>query len=985
MPIPDRPDYTNSDLELKDGFGGTKQDYTTEEKTSGYQLGKPLGLIPKSVNYNYILNYVNKWLKYEAQSNEYLFPNLNISADSGSENGIVLNSQYGYVYTPYEYTNIGAAKITRTFIDKDISYETGFYNNRKDLSITEFKGSHDIQNATTSDNMLTFSIKADNISEDTLSLLEDGMIQVSDSGFKKSFVRDYTDDWVYLNLTVNMGGQRFSFEKCLVHYLTHTTYNGVTNVYFTLRAYESDYIEEVYNQRVEYTTIPKTPIDELSSLNIDPANFYEFPVSSGEYPLIDKIAEAKFKNVRADIEWINIEFGQEVLNESQTFTNTPGGTFTLVHIPLDNRDYEGSFIVSSLPDGGGTIYEKDVDYSIDFYTGVVTNLDAGISQGQTVYVYYILGNIFKAVNESQTFTSEFSGNFTLSHFPLSNISEITGELQTFTNTPNGTFTLSHIPFNDGEIIVSSSSGGGTVYTEDVDYSIDFYTGVVTNLDAGISQGQTVYVDYTYKAGLSGNISISSLPSGGGTVYVEGVDYYVNYYTKEVTNLNAGITIGQTVYCNYVYRGDTYNATDESQTFTNTPSGTLNLKYIPYDDGSINVSSLPSGGGTTYVKDVDYSVNYTTGVVTNLDAGISQGQTVYIDYTYKAGTYNFTIQDQIDAGIVSRGHRPIYILAYGNPLHTVYNDDGVTSIQNQTERDAFLEFCKAIVERYKGTNAIFEIWNEPSSFYFWSPQKYSNELYYELAKQTYTTLKALHPNVEFWAPALDTLIEEETRQWMVEMVDRGILDYCDALSVHTYQYDLPELTFPYITDLYNYIYSQFPQHKNKKIVSSEDGLFYRWGPYDDPEDGPGQDTQVAYLIRRFVVNAYSKVDITNIYELADSDEIIEGADYYGLLDSATTSMTNTGQPVTEHLSFGAIKEFHTELEGMWLEQRLDSEDTGDALALFTDGTSYKICYWAGGSIDPRELHLTPTKTVLIDWIPKYTNITLQELIDYFNYI
>jgi len=658
MPIPDRPDYTNTDLELKDDFGGTKQDYTTEEKTSGYQLGKPLGLIPKSVNYNYILNYVNKWIKYNAESSEYLFPNIEIFADSGSENNIIINSQSGQTYTPYEYTDIGAAKIVRTVIDQNISYETGFFNERRDISITEFKGSQDIQNTPSSENILKFTVKIEDVSDEALWLLKEGMTQTVSTDFKNSFVRDYANENVYINFTVNMDGQRYSFEKCLIHYLTYADYGDYTNAYFVIKAYRSEYLEEVYNQRAEYTIVAKRPIGEMSSINIDPAVFYQDPISL-EYPLVDKITEAKFKRVRFDVSWASVE----------------------------------------------------------------------------------------------------------------------------------------------------------------------------------------------------------------TV---------------------------------------------------------------------------------------------------------------------AGVYDFTSQDLVHAGIISRGLIPIYILAYGNPLYTTYID-GVTSIQNQTEADAYIAFCEEVVNRYKDDGVLFEIWNEPNIEFFWKPQTNSNALYYELAKQTYTAIKAIDSNITVLAPAVDSLKNEDSISWLIELIDRGVLDYCDFLSVHTYQFDLPELTFPSITELYNYIYGYFPEHKDKKIISSEDGLFYRWGPYNDPEDGPGQDTQLAYLIRRLVVNAYSGAYITNIYELADSDEIIAGADYYGLLDSSKSSLELTGQPVTEHLSFGAIKEFHTELEDMWLEQRLDSVDTGDALALFTDGTNYKICYWAGGYINPRELQLTPTKTVLIDWIPKYTDITMQELIDYFNYI
>jgi len=72
------------------------------------------------------------------------------------------------------------------------------------------------------------------------------------------------------------------------------------------------------------------------------------------------------------------------------------------------------------------------------------------------------------------------------------------ESHAFSDVPSGVFTLVNVPINNNAIVISSSETGGTTYIENTDYSVNYTTGEVTNLDVGIAQGQTVYVDYVYE-------------------------------------------------------------------------------------------------------------------------------------------------------------------------------------------------------------------------------------------------------------------------------------------------------------------------------------------------------------------------------------------------------------------------------------------------------------------------------------------------------
>lgn len=371
-------------------------------------------------------------------------------------------------------------------------------------------------------------------------------------------------------------------------------------------------------------------------------------------------------------------------------------------------------------------------------------------------------------------------------------------------------------------------------------------------------------------------------------------------------------------------------------------------------------------------------------------------------------------DDIHHAIVSRGLIPLYILAYGNPLYTeVY--EGVTNVDSEEERTAYKNYVAQCINRYSLDNYAalgilyepktkWEIWNEPNHYFFWYPQP-SMIPYLTLVSEVYPLIKSIAPHAKVLAPAVDNLNPPYT--FLQECVDYGMLDYCDYISCHPYRFGAPAVTIKDYWNVYSYIYGTQPQHKDKKIVSSEWGMFSQWGPYDTPEDGPGIDTLAAYIVRMFLVNAYFKIPISIWFELADSDEIEQSADYFGLLKSYTTSMAEHGVPITEKVSasginpFQELKKLMTELNGMWFVKRLDSIEESDALLLFTDGTNYKIAYWSDLREDGEEellyrnANLTNTTLetvaglehldVQIGSLPDYTSVTLQELIDHFNYI
>lgn len=73
----------------------------------------------------------------------------------------------------------------------------------------------------------------------------------------------------------------------------------------------------------------------------------------------------------------------------------------------------------------------------------------------------------------------------------------------------------------------------------------------------------------------------------------------------------------------------FQVTDESFTSDYGIAVSLNNKPIRYTSESVHADS---GGGTKYVRDTDYTIDYSNGTITVLSTGsISDSTTVYIDY------------------------------------------------------------------------------------------------------------------------------------------------------------------------------------------------------------------------------------------------------------------------------------------------------------------------------------------------------------------
>lgn len=129
--------------------------------------------------------------------------------------------------------------------------------------------------------------------------------------------------------------------------------------------------------------------------------------------------------------------------------------------------------------------------------------------------------------------------------------------------------------------------------------------------------------------------------------------------------------------------------------------------------------------------------------------------------------------------------PMFLLVYG---HKEYTQSGYPNTPE--EIDKFVNYAKWIAERYKGKVKYYEIWNEwlqgtgiPYKLHYTRPD---SSVYLSLIKKTSEAIKKIDPNAIVITGSFSPM-SVKNKQWIYQLIDNGLLDYIDGLSIHPYSY------------------------------------------------------------------------------------------------------------------------------------------------------------------------------------------------------
>ena len=163
--------------------------------------------------------------------------------------------------------------------------------------------------------------------------------------------------------------------------------------------------------------------------------------------------------------------------------------------------------------------------------------------------------------------------------------------------------------------------------------------------------------------------------------------------------------------------------------------------------------------------------------------------------------------------VAAGIRNLFIVD-PNSAMTMYGNDATTSAW----QTAFTNYAKAVAAHYAGDGNIYEICNEPMNQ---TNGLQTASVYTAIAAQVYSAMKGVDSTCTILAGSTPN-INSNGQTWLKSCIRDGLLNDCDAVSVHPYNgTDAPEL-FP---ARYAAVTALMPRYGGKTLplVTSEWGV------------------------------------------------------------------------------------------------------------------------------------------------------------------
>lgn len=150
-----------------------------------------------------------------------------------------------------------------------------------------------------------------------------------------------------------------------------------------------------------------------------------------------------------------------------------------------------------------------------------------------------------------------------------------------------------------------------------------------------------------------------------------------------------------------------------------------------------------------------------------------------DIEPQKGVFNWDIHDAVINACVARKISILGGLWYGN---SNYSSTGHWAGPPDDYND-YANYCRLVVQRYKGIIKCWEIWNEPNAGGFWFGAANAVQ-YTQLLKLAYTAIKEVDPSATVIAPSL----WGNDANFLYEIYTEGGKDFMDAISVHPYAGD-----------------------------------------------------------------------------------------------------------------------------------------------------------------------------------------------------
>ncbi|MBN2643092.1 MAG: hypothetical protein JXR78_15675 [Victivallales bacterium] len=213
-----------------------------------------------------------------------------------------------------------------------------------------------------------------------------------------------------------------------------------------------------------------------------------------------------------------------------------------------------------------------------------------------------------------------------------------------------------------------------------------------------------------------------------------------------------------------------------------------------------------------------------------------------------------------------------------------------------DMEAFKNYVRTVVSRYKGVIDEYQVWNEPWSTSFWHKlynQKKDKFLqgedpagdYTQLSKIAYTEIKNICPDITVYG--FNTQGGQAGTEWTKECFDAGAYEFCDMIDFHYYNQNSQLNGFPGdpVSQAYNNAVGYIKKHVQgsmKPVVQSEAnpirggavplGLagsdsFTGMMKYSMPWEQESDPAKVADIACRFII-AHLRLGVKRIFLYSD---------------------------------------------------------------------------------------------------------------------
>ncbi|NTV22224.1 MAG: glycoside hydrolase family 5 protein [Candidatus Yonathbacteria bacterium] len=263
------------------------------------------------------------------------------------------------------------------------------------------------------------------------------------------------------------------------------------------------------------------------------------------------------------------------------------------------------------------------------------------------------------------------------------------------------------------------------------------------------------------------------------------------------------------------------------------SAYLNAEHIQLDESGYGIAA---GGGLIYLgqEDLDAYFSLLKGLGTTwVRWDIQWGKIQPKD----SSTYDWASADRVVETAKRYGMKSVVILTYAPDWAAHPSCDKKIGKCPPAESSQFATFAAEVTKRYKGSIAVWEIWNEPNYTGFWSPHP-DVVAYGKLLRDTNDAIKEIDPNAFVLAGGLASVADDKFGDispytFIVSIYAQKLKNSFDGLSLHPY-------TYPFLPS-YNATWNQWEQildirEEMEKNGDSEKKIWIT--EYGAPTDGPG---------------------------------------------------------------------------------------------------------------------------------------------------